>query len=111
MYSGSCVAAQVYKGHLKNGTTIAVKKLDRQGMQGDKEYAIEVNLLYTLRHPNIVSLLGICNSDDHRLAVFEFAPKVLHPPAPVSYATPFSLVYLSHCPPSPLIRVPARMHH
>ena len=45
-------------------------------MQGDKEYAIEVNLLNTLRHPNIVRLLGICNCDDHRLAVFELALKV-----------------------------------
>ena len=74
------MAAQVYKGKLKDGTAIAVKKLDRRGMQGDKEFAIEVNLLNTLRHPNIVRLLGICSHDDHRLAVFELALKVSSKP-------------------------------
>ena len=72
----------MYKGQLADGVAIAVKKLDRRGMQGDKEFAIEVNLLNTLRHPNIVRLLGICSQDDHRLAVFELATKARIPPTP-----------------------------
>lgn len=73
------LSSQVYKGLLVDGTAIAVKKLDRKGMQGDKEFAIEVNLLNTLQHPNIVRLLGICSEGDHRLAVFELATKVGNP--------------------------------
>jgi serine/threonine protein kinase len=67
---------QVYRGILADGKSIAVKKLDRRGMQGDREFSIEVNLLNALRHPNIVRLLGICTEGDHRLAVFELATLV-----------------------------------
>lgn len=57
---------KVYLGTLTDGSQVAVKRLDRLGMQGDKEFGIEVSLLGTLRHANIVTLRGVCVEGDHR---------------------------------------------
>lgn len=57
---------KVYRATLSDGSDVAVKRLDRLGMQGDKEFEIEVSLLGTLRHANIVTLRGVCVEGDHR---------------------------------------------
>ncbi|KAJ7971754.1 Kinase family protein [Quillaja saponaria] len=65
----------VYKGHLENtGQTIAVKKLDQTGLQGDKEFLVEVLMLSLLRHPNLVNLIGYCAEGDQRLLMYEHMP-------------------------------------
>ncbi|KAK9823379.1 hypothetical protein WJX72_002370 [[Myrmecia] bisecta] len=64
---------RVYKGVLRDGKSVAVKRLDRGGLQGDKEFNVEISTLAALRHANLVTLLGICTEGDHRLAAFEFA--------------------------------------
>lgn len=66
----------MYKGKLRDGQMVAVKKLDRGTSAGDKQFDIEVNLLNMMRHPNIVRLLGICTEGHERMAVLEFASKV-----------------------------------
>ena len=43
-------------------------------VQGDKEFNVEVSILAKLKHPNLVSLLGVCVEGDHRLAVFDLCP-------------------------------------
>lgn len=75
-YSRRQCFAQVYKGTLRDGRAVAVKKLDRSGLAGDKQFDIEVNLLNMMRHPNIVNLLGVCTEGTERMAVLEFASKV-----------------------------------
>ncbi|CAL8470674.1 g10216 [Coccomyxa elongata] len=62
---------RVYKGRLRNGLLIAAKRLDRHGLQGDKEFNVEVSILSRLHHPGIVKLLGVCVDGDQRIAVFE----------------------------------------
>ncbi|BDA45744.1 probable receptor-like cytoplasmic kinase 185 at N-terminal half [Coccomyxa sp. Obi] len=62
---------RVYKGRLRNGLLIAAKRLDRHGLQGDKEFNVEVSILSRLHHPSIVKLLGVCVDGDQRIAVFE----------------------------------------
>ena len=44
------------------------------GLQGNKEFNVEVSTLGRLRHPNLVTLRGACTQDQHRLAVFDFMP-------------------------------------
>ncbi|CAI9264097.1 unnamed protein product [Lactuca saligna] len=46
--------------------------LNKEGLQGHKEWLTEVNFLVQLRHPNLVKLIGYCYEDDHRLLVYEF---------------------------------------
>ncbi|KAH9670980.1 putative serine/threonine-protein kinase PBL26 [Citrus sinensis] len=64
---------RVYKGTLQsNGQVVAVKQLDRNGMQGNKEFLVEVLMLSLLHHPNLVNLIGYCADGDQRLLVYEF---------------------------------------
>lgn len=51
-----------------------MKQLDRNGMQGNKEFLGEVLALSLLHHPNLVNLIGYCADGDQRLLVHEFIP-------------------------------------
>ncbi|XP_059633474.1 serine/threonine-protein kinase PBS1-like [Cornus florida] len=65
----------VYKGRLEStGQVIAVKQLDRNGLQGNREFLVEVLMLSLLHHPNLVNLIGYCADGDQRLLVYEFMP-------------------------------------
>lgn len=66
---------RVYKGCLENtGRTVAVKQLDRNGLQGNKEFLVEVLMLSSLHHENLVNLIGYCADGDQRLLVYEYMP-------------------------------------
>ncbi|KAF3782129.1 Serine/threonine-protein kinase [Nymphaea thermarum] len=66
---------RVYKGELEaSGQVVAVKQLDRNGLQGNKEFLVEVLMLSQLHHPNLVNLIGYCADGDQRLLVYEFLP-------------------------------------
>lgn len=57
---------------------VAVKQLNRNGLQGHKEWITEVNFLGVVNHPNLVKLVGYCAEDDERgiqrLLVYELMP-------------------------------------
>ncbi|XWS31296.1 hypothetical protein CRYUN_Cryun23aG0064900 [Craigia yunnanensis] len=66
---------RVYKGKLdKTGQVVAVKQLDRNGLQGNREFLVEVLMLSLLHHPNLVNLTGYCADGDQRLLVYEYMP-------------------------------------
>ncbi|XP_042057289.1 serine/threonine-protein kinase PBS1-like [Salvia splendens] len=65
---------RVYKGRLHNGQVVAVKQLDRNGLQGNREFLVEVLMLSLLHNPHLVNLLGYCADGDQRLLVYEFMP-------------------------------------
>ncbi|XP_051120902.1 probable serine/threonine-protein kinase PBL26 [Andrographis paniculata] len=66
---------RVYKGHLKRtGQIVAVKQLDRNGFQGNREFVVEVLMLSLLHHPRLVNLIGYCADGDQRLLVYEYMP-------------------------------------
>jgi len=52
-----------------------VKQLDRNGLQGNKEFLAEVFMLSHLNHPQLVNLFGYCAEGPHRLLVYEFMAK------------------------------------
>lgn len=69
----------VYKGVINENvrpgyktTLVAIKALDHEGFQGDREWLAEVHYLSQLRHTNLVKLIGWCCEDDHRLLVYEY---------------------------------------
>jgi serine/threonine protein kinase len=51
-----------------------VKQLDRGGLQGNREFLVEVLMLSLLHHDNLVNLIGYCADGDQRLLVYEFMP-------------------------------------
>ncbi|KAJ8747171.1 hypothetical protein K2173_012975 [Erythroxylum novogranatense] len=62
---------RVYKGKLeKTGQVVAVKQLDRNGLQGNREFLVEVLMLSLLHHSNLVNLIGYCADGDQRLLVY-----------------------------------------
>ncbi|CAJ1964224.1 unnamed protein product [Sphenostylis stenocarpa] len=64
---------RVYKGHLKSlNQVVAVKQLDRNGYQGNREFFVEVLILSLLHHPNLVNLIGYCAEGEHRILVYEY---------------------------------------
>lgn len=65
----------VYKGQLlSTSEVVAVKKLNPTGLQGEKEFLVEVLMLSLLRHPNLVHMIGYCAEGSQRLLVLEFMP-------------------------------------
>ncbi|KAF7813938.1 putative serine/threonine-protein kinase PBL17 [Senna tora] len=69
----------VYKGVIDENvrpgyktTQVAIKELNREGFQGDREWLAEVNYLGQFSHPNLVKLIGYCCEDEHRLLVYEY---------------------------------------
>ncbi|KAL2455584.1 Serine/threonine-protein kinase PBS1 [Abeliophyllum distichum] len=65
----------VYQGKLESTDQIvAVKLLNQSGLQGDKEFLVEVLMLSLLRHPNLVNLIGYCAEGEQRLLVYELLP-------------------------------------
>ncbi|KAK7373676.1 hypothetical protein VNO80_07092 [Phaseolus coccineus] len=66
---------RVYKGRLeKTNQEVAVKQLDRNGLQGNREFLVEVLMLSLLHHKNLVNLIGYCADGDQRLLVYEYMP-------------------------------------
>lgn len=53
---------------------VAVKQLDKDGLQGNREFLVEVLMLSLLHHPNLVNLIGYCADGDQRLLVYEYLP-------------------------------------
>ncbi|KAI5408199.1 cold-responsive protein kinase 1 [Lathyrus oleraceus] len=63
----------VYKGTLKNGKVVAVKKLIL-GHSGkmDEQFESEVKLISNVHHRNLVRLLGCCSKGQERILVYEY---------------------------------------
>ncbi|KAK7351088.1 hypothetical protein VNO77_10267 [Canavalia gladiata] len=64
-------SSQVYRGCLPDGKELAVKIL-KPSDNVLKEFLLEIEIITTLCHKNIISLLGFCFEDDNLLLVYDF---------------------------------------
>ncbi|RWR89725.1 putative receptor-like protein kinase isoform X1 [Cinnamomum micranthum f. kanehirae] len=74
----------VYKGIVRpadgkgDRIVVAIKKLNKDGLQGHKQWKAEVQFLAVVEHTNLVKLIGYCSVDGERgiqrLLVYEFMP-------------------------------------
>ncbi|XP_078153450.1 LEAF RUST 10 DISEASE-RESISTANCE LOCUS RECEPTOR-LIKE PROTEIN KINASE-like 1.1 [Carex rostrata] len=65
----------VFKGILKDGRTVAVKRLYKNNYKSIEQFMNEVKIISSLHHPNLVSLYGsTACSRRELLLVYEFVP-------------------------------------
>ncbi|KAG8086106.1 hypothetical protein GUJ93_ZPchr0010g10784 [Zizania palustris] len=64
----------VYRGTLRGGQEVAIKKLRPGSGQGDREFHAEVEIISRVHHRNLVSLVDYCIYGDQRLLVYEYVP-------------------------------------
>uniref|UniRef100_K3Y2Q1 non-specific serine/threonine protein kinase n=1 Tax=Setaria italica TaxID=4555 RepID=K3Y2Q1_SETIT len=62
----------VFKGTLGDGKVVAVKQLKGGGGQGEREFQAEVEIISRVHHRHLVSLVGYCIAEDHRLLVYDY---------------------------------------
>lgn len=64
----------VFRGILKSGKFIAIKRLDTLSLQTEREFQNELQILGGLRSPFLVTLLGYCVEKNNRILVYEYMP-------------------------------------
>lgn len=66
----------VYRGVLPDGRQVAVKKLRTDGIEGEREFRAEMEVLtgngFGWPHPNLVTLYGWCLDGSEKLLVYEY---------------------------------------
>ncbi|KAI8020084.1 putative LRR receptor-like serine/threonine-protein kinase [Camellia lanceoleosa] len=66
----------VYRGLLPDGRKVAVKKLQREGIEGEKAFRAEMEVLsgngFSWPHQNLVTLHGWCLDGSEKLLVYEY---------------------------------------
>ncbi|XP_042035253.1 receptor-like serine/threonine-protein kinase NCRK isoform X5 [Salvia splendens] len=75
--AGGC--SHVYRGNLKDGRTVAVKRMKSEGgSDAEHVFLAEIQLIARLHHCHVVPLLGYClehqGKNVERLLVFEYIP-------------------------------------
>ncbi|XP_047053199.1 serine/threonine-protein kinase-like protein ACR4 [Lolium rigidum] len=68
---GNGMFGEVFNGLLQDGTIIAVK---RRHSPPSQEFIQEVNYLSSIRHRNLVKLLGYCQDNGMQMLVYEYVP-------------------------------------
>ncbi|TKY68781.1 inactive leucine-rich repeat receptor protein kinase [Spatholobus suberectus] len=85
---GSRRTGTVYRAVLDDGTALMIKRL-QESQYTEKEFMSEMNTLGTVKHRNLVPLLGFCMAKKERLLVYKNMPNAnlhdqLHPADGVS---------------------------
>lgn len=71
---GKGASACVFKGIMKDGTDIAVKRIQHEEGRGEKEFRSEIAAIASVQHVNLVRLFGYCIHNSSRFLVYEFIP-------------------------------------
>ncbi|KAH6769137.1 hypothetical protein C2S51_014473 [Perilla frutescens var. frutescens] len=70
---GRGASATVYKGVLQNSQKlVAVKRLEKEVAQGEREFQTELKTIGKTYHRNLVKILGYCFDGENKLLVLEY---------------------------------------
>ncbi|TMW88903.1 hypothetical protein EJD97_017932 [Solanum chilense] len=70
---GNGTLGKVYKALVPNGWTVAIKRF-HVSEDLEEEFVSEITTLGSLRHPNLVPLIGFCYERDERILVYKYMP-------------------------------------
>ena len=63
----------VYKGYLRDGTCVAVKRLkDGSAVGGERQFQTEVEMISLAVHRNLLRLYGFCMTSTEKLLVYPY---------------------------------------
>ncbi|OWM80422.1 receptor-like cytosolic serine/threonine-protein kinase RBK1 [Punica granatum] len=65
---------RVYRGTLSDGSEVAVKVL-KSTKESRRDFALEVDIISSLKHRFIIPLHGICIQNDNLFSIYDFFPK------------------------------------
>ncbi|CAM0873991.1 unnamed protein product [Alopecurus aequalis] len=71
---GNGTLGSAYKAAMRNGITVAVKRMRDMNRVGREEFENHIRTLGELRHPNVLSPLGYHYRKEEKLIVSEFMP-------------------------------------
>ncbi|XP_006367155.1 receptor-like protein kinase HERK 1 [Solanum tuberosum] len=63
---------KVYRGVLRDGTKVALKRYKRESSQGIEEFQTEIEILSFCSHPHLVSLIGYCDERNEMILVYDY---------------------------------------
>ncbi|KAK5833461.1 hypothetical protein PVK06_017295 [Gossypium arboreum] len=72
MTNGFAQQNLIGEGQLLGGKIVAVKQLKIGSGQGEREFRAEVEIISRVHHQHLVSLVGYCIANNHRLLIYEF---------------------------------------
>lgn len=64
----------VYRGDLSDGRELAVKVL-KPCLDVLKEFILEIEVVTSVHHKNIVSLFGFCFENNNLMLVYDYVPR------------------------------------
>ncbi|EFJ21697.1 hypothetical protein SELMODRAFT_106238, partial [Selaginella moellendorffii] len=63
--------SKVYKGQLHTGSeVVAIKRAQKEYLQGVEEFRPEIELFSRLHHKNLVNLIGFCTDDGEQMLAY-----------------------------------------
>ncbi|CAM6129053.1 unnamed protein product [Calypogeia fissa] len=71
---GSGAFGDVYKGFLRDGQVVAIKRLRTDRAIDMDQFFNELSVLSQVNHPNLVKLMGCCVDPKMPMVVYEFVP-------------------------------------
>nr|pir disease resistance protein kinase (EC 2.7.1.-) Pto - tomato [Solanum lycopersicum]AAB47423.1 serine/threonine protein kinase Pto [Solanum pimpinellifolium]AAC48914.1 protein kinase [Solanum pimpinellifolium]AAF76306.1 Pto kinase [Solanum pimpinellifolium]AAZ15323.1 Pto disease resistance protein [Solanum pimpinellifolium]prf//2112354A Pto gene [Solanum lycopersicum] len=69
---GHGVFGKVYKGVLRDGAKVALKRRTPESSQGIEEFETEIETLSFCRHPHLVSLIGFCDERNEMILIYKY---------------------------------------
>ncbi|XP_020584534.1 probably inactive leucine-rich repeat receptor-like protein kinase At5g48380 [Phalaenopsis equestris] len=71
---GSGRTGTMYRATLPDGSSFAVKRLQESSQHSESQFIAEMNTLGSVRHPNLLPLLGFCVAKKEKLLVYKHMP-------------------------------------